>query len=97
MNIIKSLQARIADRLTETASPCKMYKKLSVAEYHGNKMSEEIRGYFGADEPCRFVIVEFTNRAGEKVYTPCFDYTELLRRPETTGGYLGFAEGFYTY
>jgi hypothetical protein len=96
MNIIKSLQDRIASRLTETVNPCKSYGSYATADAKGADVAAAMADYFQSTRPANYVVVSF-EVGGKTRHTPCFDLTGLLARPETTGGYLGFAEGFYTY
>jgi hypothetical protein len=107
MNIITSLQSRISRRLTETKSPCKMYKTIAAAEKVAEKVALDGAAYFDGKfqykekaledvQPMQYVIfyIEETEKYGIG-----FNMTELLTRKDTMGGYLGVIanQGHYTF
>lgn len=97
MNVIKSLQARISDRLTETKNPCKTYATEDKAEQVGVKFAKELGKYFDTTgREARFVTV-YIHQLDR--WTVAFDFSELLARNTACGGYVGVAAqaGFYSY
>jgi len=107
MNIITKLQERISRRLTETKSPCKFYKTEKNAEKVAEDLALKGAAYFDRlyqrqlvklddVKPMRYIIVYIEE---VQKYAIGFDMTELLSRPERTGGYLGIItqENHYTF
>ncbi|QDH84389.1 hypothetical protein Axy18_016 [Achromobacter phage vB_AxyS_19-32_Axy18] len=102
MNIIKDLQARIAERLTETKNPCKTYKTEEAAEKAAERMSVDVAMYFRKEQwktekdirPARYVVIYI---AEMDRWTYCIDLTELINRESSTGGYLGYCKDIYTF
>jgi hypothetical protein len=97
MNIIKSLQNRISDRLTETKSPCTCYKTEAKAEQVAAELSVQYGRMFDTTgRACRYVIVYIEQL---DKWTPAFDFSELFGRSTSNGGYVGVAsdKGFYTF
>ena len=97
MNIIKNLQQRIADRLTETKNACKTYATEDKAEQVAVEMAQKLGNQFDTNgRPCRYVVfkIESLDR-----WTAAFDYSELFGRNTAMGGYIGTAAdaGFYTF
>lgn len=99
MNVIETLTARIEDYRATNKQPCKNYATREAAEKATAKMAQSAATYFSktGDEqarPARYVV--FFNEAWGR-WVGAIDLTELLNRPTSTGGYLGFCTGFYTY
>lgn len=102
MNIIKNLQARIAERLKETKNPCKTYKTEDGAEKAAERMSVDVAMYFRKDlnetpstiRPAHYVVVYIEEMDR---WTYCIDMTELINRASSTGGYLGYCGDIYTF
>jgi hypothetical protein len=97
MNVVKSLQERIADRLTETKNPCKTYSTEEKAEKVGAEFSKKLGNYFDTTgRPSRYVTVYITELDR---WTVAFDFSELFARNTACGGYVGVASdaGFYSY
>ena len=107
MNIILSLQSRIAKRLEETKSPCKTYKTMAAAEKVAAKTAQKAAAYFDVEyqfgnkeldnvRPARYVIFHI---AKLDRYAIGFDQTEIMGRKDFAGGYVGMLaeEGHYTY
>jgi hypothetical protein len=99
MNVVKDLIARIETRRKETKNPCKSYATEAKAEAVAEKLALDLANYFAIApssnvRPCRY-IVAYNEVWGRWVVG--FDFTELLARKTSTGGYLGVADGFYTY
>lgn len=98
MDIIATLTARIEEYRKSTRQPCKNYATREGALKAGNEMAERAGKYFtnptSAARPARFVVfyVEPWGR-----WVACIDLSELLQRKTSTGGYLGYCKGFYTY
>jgi len=96
MNIIKELSDRISFRMSETKNPCKSFKSEAGAEKAAQKMARIGANHFAANEPAHYVVF-LHPQLGRWVVA--FDLNELVRRPETCGGYLGVfaAKDFYSY
>lgn len=97
MNVVKSVQNRISNRLTETKNPCKTYATYETADKIGETFAKDLGKYFDSTgKESRYIVVYIKelNR-----YTPAFDYSELFSRKNAIGGYVGVAanKGFYTY
>jgi hypothetical protein len=99
MNVIDSLIARIENRLTETANPCKAYKTKETAEKAVSKIAQVAADHFAIDyrkgqHSARYVV--FYVEKMQK-WVGAVDLSELLSRQTSTGGHLGVCKGFYTY
>lgn len=98
MNLITNLQNRIAQRLTETKTPCKFYKTEEKAEKVAQKLALEVAALYsqsyqdkviGLDEvrPVRYLIVYI--KEVDK-YAIGFDTNELFQRCDmVNGAYVG--------
>ena len=98
MNIISELKARIESRLEETKNPCKHYSTEDRAEKAVAKMAADAACYFTGDltngyTEAKYVVFEVEGLG----WVGCINLTELLSRPTSIGGYLGFCTGFYTF
>jgi hypothetical protein len=99
MNIITKLTARIEEYRATNKQPCKNYASEAAAEKATAKMAQEAANHFHVKpgvnaEPAHYVV--FYNAAWGR-WVGCIDLNELITRPSSTGGYLGFCTGFYTY
>ena len=99
MNIIASLTARIEDYRTTNKQPCKNYATEAAAEKATAAMAQAAADYFDmarltGTRPARYVV--FYNEAWGR-WVGAIDLTELLQRKTSTGGYLGYCKGFYTF
>lgn len=98
-NVITNLTARIEEYRAENKNPCKNYATEASAEKATAKMAKDAAVHFNAkgDKGAREAnyVVFYIEAWGR--WVGCIDMSELLRRPETTGGYLGFCTGFFTY
>ena len=96
MNVIKELTDRITDRMTETKNPCKSFKTEAAAEKAAEKMARIGADHFRAQQPANYVVFLHPKLAR---WVAAFDINELVRREETTGGYVGIfaAKDFYSY
>lgn len=98
MNIIKSLIKRIEDRRIENKDACKNYATEEAAEKATSKMAVDVAIYFTHEgktlTPARYVVF-YVPSWGR--WVGAIDMTELLHRKTSTGGYLGFCKGFYTF
>lgn len=102
MNLIKDLTARIEEYRAENKTPCKNYATEAAAERATLDMAKTCAAYFHKDvsatketvKPAQYVV--FFNEAWGR-WVGCICISEVLRRPESTGGYLGICKGFYTY
>ena len=99
MNIIDSLIARIEDYRATNKQPCKSYATKEAAEKATATMAQRAATYFDSrnrtDAPSANYVVFFNEAWGR--WVGAIDLTDLLRRSNSTGGYLGFCTGFYTY
>jgi hypothetical protein len=99
MNIIDNLIARIEDYRATNKQPCKSYATKAAAEKATATMAQRAATYFDQQNrtdarPANYVV--FYNEAWGR-WVGAIDLTNLLNRSNTTGGYLGFCTGFYTY
>jgi len=102
MNLIKELTARIEEYRAENKNPCKNYATEAAAEKATLLMAKQCAAYFHKDmaatvdtvKPAQYVVfyVEAWGR-----WVGCICISEVLRRQESTGGYLGICKGFFTY
>lgn len=99
MNIIETLTARIEDYRATNKQPCKNYATREAAEKATAKMAQSAARYFDAqnrdDAPSARYVVFFDEAWGR--WVGAIELSELLRRPNSTGGYLGFCTGFFTF
>lgn len=101
-NIINELTARIEEYRATNKQPCKNYGSEAAAEKATADMAMRAALHFAKDRnataentrPARYVVfyVEAWGR-----WVGCIDLSELLSRSTSTGGYLGFCKGFFTY
>jgi predicted ATPase len=101
MNIAKDLIARIEDYRATNKKPCKSYATEAKAEEVAQALAVKYAAYFCStrfetQNPCRYIVV-FNEAWGRWVVG--FDFSELLSRNSSTGGYIGIAskDGFFTY
>jgi hypothetical protein len=95
MNIIENLIARIEDYRTTNKNPCKNYGTQAAAEKATAAAAAKAGTYFDrSGAPARYVV--FFDQAWGR-WVGALDYTELLGRKTSQGGYLGAVIGFYTY
>lgn len=99
MDIIQSLVARIEDYRKTNKQPCKNYATKEAAEKATSKMAQAAGTYFDqrnrADAPAARYVVFFVEPWGR--WVGAIDLCELLRRPNSVGGYLGFCRNFFTF
>ena len=99
MNITEALTARIEEYRSTNKNPCKNYATREAAEKATAKMAQQAAKYFDAanrdDAPSARYVVFFVEAWGR--WVGAIDLTELLRRNNSTGGYVGVCTGFYTY
>ena len=95
MNVIESLIIRIENYRKTNSKPCKSYKTEKAAEKATAEAAKIAGVHFDqTGEPARYVV--FYNPSWGR-WVGALDFTELLRRPTATGGYLGICPGFYSY
>ena len=95
MNIIENLIERIEEYRATNKQPCKSYATQQAAQKATAAAATAAGKYFDRDAaPARYVV--FYNPAWGR-WVGAIDLTDLLRRSNSTGGYLGFCTGFYTY
>jgi hypothetical protein len=99
MNVIDSLTARIEAYRATNKQPCKSYATKEAAEKATANMAQRAATYFDqqgrADAPSAYYVVFFNEAWGR--WVGAIDLNQLLRRSNSTGGYLGFCTGFFTY
>ena len=99
MNIIADLTARIEDYRATNKQPCKSYATKEAAEKATATMAQRAATYFDQqnrkDAPSANYVVFFNEAWGR--WVGAIDLTNLLSRSHSTGGYLGFCTGFFTY
>ena len=100
MNIIKEMTARIEEYRADNKQPCKNYATEAAAEKATAKMAQDAANYFtviGREENAKSAryVVFYVEAWGR--WVGCIDLSELLTRKNTTGGYLGFCTGFFTF
>lgn len=99
MNIINDLTARIEEYRATNKNPCKNYATQAAAEKATAAMAQAAATYFDSqsrkDARSANYVVFFNEAWGR--WVGAIDLSELLRRPNSTGGYLGFCTGFFTY
>lgn len=98
-NIITKFTLRIEEHRLENKNPCKSYATRENAEKATQKMAKEAAIYFSRngdqDTPEADYLVFYIESWGR--WVGIINVTELLRRSNSTGGYLGFCEGFYVW
>jgi predicted ATPase len=101
MNIAKELIARVEEYRATNKTPCKSYATEAKAEAVAKELAVKYAAYFCAhrfetQNPCRYIVV-FNEAWGRWIVG--FDFSELLSRTSSTGGYIGIAskDGFYSY
>ena len=99
MNIVKFIIDSIEERRAETKTPCKSYATQAKAEEIAAPLAQQFANHFsidGTQQPCRYIVAH-DDAWGRWIVA--FDFTEMLRRDTSTGGYIGIAadRGFYTY
>lgn len=99
MNITDTLIARIEAYRAENKNPCKNYATKQAAEKATAAMAQRAATYFDkqnrADARSANYVVAFNDAWGR--WVGGIDLTDLLRRENSTGGYLGVCTGFFTY
>lgn len=98
-NIIDTLTARIEEYRKTNKNPCKNYATKEAAEKATAKMAQAAATYFDkegrADAPSADYIVFYVEAWGR--WVGCINLSELTRRANSTGGYLGICTGFFVY
>ena len=102
MNIIKHLEQRIESYRKENKNPCRNYSTEEKAEKFYSEVAMKAAKYFHKDgnnaqnvQSAHYVV--FFNKAWGR-WVGGIDMTELLNRPDSTGGYLGICgPDVYTY
>jgi hypothetical protein len=99
MDIIASLIARVEEYRATNKNPCKNYGTQAAAQAAAAKVAQQVADHFAKDrsraaQPAHYVVF-YVPAWGR--WTAALDYSELLRRDTSTGGYLGVAKGWYTY
>jgi phosphopantetheinyl transferase (holo-ACP synthase) len=99
MNVIEKLVERIEDYRLTNKQPCKNYATKEAAEKAVAAMAQKAATHFDAHsapdaKPARYVVF-YMEQWGR--WVGAIDLQELLGRKNSSGGYLGFCTGFYTY
>ena len=99
MIIIASLTARIEEYRATNKQPCKNSATEAAEEKATAAMAQAAATYFDAkgrkDAPSAQYVVFYVAPWGR--WVGCINLSELLRRPDTTGGYIGFCKDFFTF
>lgn len=99
MNVVTTLIARIEDCRKTNKAPCKSYATEAAAEKATAKMAQRAATYFDSnnrvDAPSANYIVFFVPSWGR--WVGAIDINDLIRRSNSTGGFLGICTGFFTY
>jgi len=99
MNIITELTYRIEDYRVTNKNPCKNYKTREAAEKATAEMAQQAATHFDKqgrkDAPSARYIVWYNEAWGR--WVGAIELSELMRRENSTGGYVGFCTGFYTF
>jgi hypothetical protein len=98
-NIITELTARIEDYRATNKQPCKNYATEAAAEKATAKMAQAAATYFDKERrvdarPADYVVF-YVPAWGR--WVGCINMSGLINRANSTGGYLGFCTGFFTY
>lgn len=99
MDIIATLTNRIEEYRTTNKNPCKNYATHEAAKKATAAMAQKAATYFDKEGrkdalPARYVVF-YVAPWGR--WVGAIDMTELVNRPNSTGGYMGICTGFYTY
>jgi hypothetical protein len=101
MNVTQTLISRIEEYRADNKKPCKSYATQAKAEAVAQALAPKYAAHFAANRlqeqaPCRYIVV-FNEAWGRWVVG--FDFSELLARKTSTGGFVGIAsaDGFFTY
>lgn len=98
-NIITTITGRIEEHRKENKNPCKSYKTQEAAEKATADMAQRAAIYFDAngDSNARSAdyVVFYVESWGR--WVGAINLSQLLNRPNSRGGYVGFCTGFYTW
>lgn len=98
-NIITKLTASIEEYRAENKNPCKNYATEAAAEKATAAMAQKAATYFDkqgrADAPEADYVVFYVEAWGR--WVGCINLSDLMRRSNSTGGYIGICPGFYTF
>lgn len=99
MNIIETVKARILSYYSECKTPCKLYATQAAAEKAVSKVAMDFAKHLGTDVSANYIVffIEEIGKSGK--WVGAVDGSELISRPTTHGGFIGFAasSGFYSY
>ena len=100
-NLTQELTARIEEYRATNKNPCKNYATEAAAEKATAKIAQQAATYFDRngreDAPSARYVVFYIEAWGR--WVGCVDMTELLRRDNCAGGYIGFCgqAGFFCF
>jgi hypothetical protein len=98
-NIIANLTARIEEYRAENKNPCKNYATEAAAEKATLDMAQRAANHFDRDQrkdvPPADYLVFYVEAWGR--WVGCINMSEVMRRPTSTGGYIGICTGFFTW
>jgi hypothetical protein len=99
MNVIESIISRIEDARMTNKNPCKNYATKKAAEKAISKVAKDVAVYFHKDgdvnaKPANYMVI-FIESWGR--WIGAYDLNEVLRRGDSTGGYLGFVQDHFSY
>ncbi len=98
-NIINALTARIEDYRKDNKQPCKNYATENAAETATKKVAQKAATHFDKnhrdDAPEADYLVFYVEAWGR--WVGCINMSDLMRRPNSTGGYIGICGDFFTF
>lgn len=97
MNTIDTLIARIESSRVTNKFPCKSYTTKEAAEKATSKMAQIAGKHFDTTKREAEYVVIFNEAWGR--WVGAVNISELIRRKESVGGYIGICSqfGFYSY
>lgn len=102
-DLLTTLVERIEEARLTNKNPCNSYATRENALKATAKMAQRVANHFSRDlrmnpetevVPARFIVLHIESWGR---WVGFIDMTEVLMRPSSTGGYLGVAEGFFSY
>lgn len=98
-NIINFLTARIEDYRKTNKQPCKNYSTEAAAEKATKMVAQKAATHFDrdrrADAPEADYLVFYVEAWGR--WVGCINMSDLMRRSNSTGGYIGICGDFFTF
>lgn len=99
MDILDSIEKRIAERAAETKTPCRTYATRESANTAAKRVAEVAGKHFAKRQddyrPARYLLLQPACLDGRWVCV--FDMSELMQRASSTGGYIGICGDHFTF